>query len=286
MKSIKTILWTAVACALLTGRAFAQTAEDKIRQETADATATAYTVIFDNSGSMNGLDGTRSTRIAKARNAFNWWLSSIKPGNFWSGITFSANNDARLLLPFTKNGQNQIAAEINQLEANTNTPIVKALTLASQGVVEQRKTQPYRRYVVLLFTDGEENVDRRGNRGVTAMLHHMTEQLSIEVIAIGFSSDAGDYLKDGSSKYFHADDEAGIKAGLSQVESEIDPNTPVNVSPEELKQLAHPIIARSVTPASQPPPAAQAPNTDLGILKIAGIIVLVFIGIGIAARRR
>ena len=203
----------------------------KIKQETEEATATAYTVIFDNSGSMKG------ERIEKAKKAFRWWLSSVQPGNVWSLFKFSTG-DGVLLVPFTLNGQDKVAQMITGLQADSNTPIVNCLRRAESQINKRKQTRPYERQVILVFTDGEENQDPEKNQGVVKKIADLRHK-GIEVIGIGYAG-AGDYMAAVASRYFQADDEPSLRQGLSKVEVEIDVMTPVNVTPEELQQLANP----------------------------------------------
>src|ERR1043166_4818004 len=68
--------------------------QTKIRQEAEEATATAYIVVFDNSGVMAG------SRLEKAQKSFRWWLTSVQPGNVWSLLKF-VEDDGVLVVPFT-----------------------------------------------------------------------------------------------------------------------------------------------------------------------------------------
>ena len=203
----------------------------KIRQETEEATATAYTVVFDNSGSMAG------ARLEKAQKAFGWWLTSVQQGNVWSLLKFM-QGDGVVVVPFTLNGQDKVARTINTLHADANTPIVKTLRRAEEQIEKRKQSHPYERHVLLVFTDGEENQDPAGNKGVVRKIADLRRK-GIEVIGIGYAG-AGDYMASVASRYFQADDEASLRKGLSKVEVEIDVMTPVNVTPEELKQMANP----------------------------------------------
>jgi uncharacterized protein YegL len=221
------------AALLLAGwnAAFAQggTIADKFRAETEAEVATAYTVVFDTSGSMKG------ERLSQAKQAFRWWLGSVQPGNVWSVLCFETNK-GRVVVPFTPSGQSAVAAAIDRFEANGNTPIVATLAAAEKQIAERKALKPYERHVLLLFTDGDENQHPGRNGAVIEKIRQLRTQ-NIEVIGVGYAG-AGDYMARAVSRYFSAGDDAGLKTGLSQVEVEVDPLTPVIVTPEEMKKLA------------------------------------------------
>jgi Mg-chelatase subunit ChlD len=250
--------------------------QTKIRQETEEATATAYTVVFDNSGSMAG------ARLEKAQKAFRWWLTSVQPGNVWSLLKFM-ENDGVLVVPFTLNGQDKVARMINTLRADSNTPIVKTLKKAEEQIALRKQSHPYERHVLLVFTDGEENQDPAGNRGVVRKIADLRRK-GIEVVGIGYAG-AGDYMANVASRYFQADDEASLRKGLSKVEVEIDVMTPVNVTPEELKQMANPPPAKPVTAdtsrdddapvrSKSAPQSAKSSGLSPAVWVAGGIVVL------------
>lgn len=204
---------------------------DKFRQEAEAEVATAYTVVFDTSGSMKG------PRIAQAKQAFLWWLGSVQSGNVWSVLRFE-NGRGLVVVPFKPSGQSEVAAAIERFVADGNTPIVATLTVARRQISERQKLKPYERHVILLFTDGDETQDTGRNGAVVRKILELRAE-NIEVIGIGYAG-AGDYMERAASRYFSAADQNGLKTGLAQVEVEVDPMAPVNVTPEELKKLAEP----------------------------------------------
>jgi uncharacterized protein YegL len=218
---------------------------EKFRAETEAEVATAYTVVFDTSGSMKG------ERLTQAKQAFRWWLGSVQPGNVWSVLCFEVGK-GRIVVPFTPSGQTAVAAAIDRFEANGNTPIVATLALAEKQIADRKVTKPYERHVVLLFTDGDENQHPGRNGAVVEKVRQMRAR-NVEVIGVGYAG-AGDYLNRVVSRYFSAGEEAGLKTGLSQVEVEVDPLTPVTVTPEEMKKLANAV------PETRAPAATGVPS--------------------------
>lgn len=229
--------------------------EAKLKLETATEVATAYTIIFDTSGSMKG------DRIRMAKEAFRSWLSSVKEGNVWALYRFRASGgEGQLIVPFTPSGENRVASEIALFTDGGNTPIVATLDLAQSQIEARKAKKPYERHVVVLFTDGDETQDKRGNNGVIQKIRKLRSQ-NIEVVAIGYAG-AGDYMAQAASRYFAAGDHTGLKAGLSQVEVEIDPLTPVSITDQELKELAGPSAPKAVVePATIPSSPPEIPGS-------------------------
>jgi hypothetical protein len=193
-------------------------------------------------------------RLIQAKQAFRWWLGSVQPGNVWSVLRFD-NGKGLVVVPFKTSGQGEVGTAIEGFAAIGNTPIVATLTVAQHQIAERRKTKPYERHVVLLFTDGDETQDKDRNRAVVRKINELRAE-TIEVVGIGYAG-AGDYLARATSRYFSAADETRLKDGLAQVEVEVDPLTPVSVTPEELKKLAIP----PAHPAAPNATKATAPST-------------------------
>ncbi len=203
-------------------------AETALNAEYAAQTGTAITIIFDNSGSMEG------AKLKEAKQAFRWWLEKAPDGYTWSLINFDGNG--KILVPFAPNAKEKIASAVNAQKARTNTPIANSLRLARKQIEEYRgKVAPYQRQVVLLFTDGQENQDSGGGEAVLQTIREM-RALNIEVVGIGFHGE-GDYLGKASTRYYPADDEEQLRSGLGKVDAEIDLGGEVNVTPEDLKAM-------------------------------------------------
>ena len=58
----------------------------------------------------------------------------------------------------------------------------------------------------------------------------------VEVVGIGFHGQ-GDYLQDVSTSYYHASSEKELKDGLAQVDAEIDSNTEIELTADDLESL-------------------------------------------------
>jgi uncharacterized protein YegL len=242
---------------------------------------TAITVIFDNSGSMDG------QKIDEAKAAFKAWLAKTPESYTWSLINF--DNGGKLVVPFG-HSRDQVATAIQGFTAHTNTPIVRALKIATKQIKERRaKASPYERHLVLLFTDGEENQDPGGDNEVLRVIRKMRAQ-NIEVVGIGYHGD-GDYLAQAATHYYQADDAEALKAGLDKVDEEVDVNGEVNVTPEDLKAMselpaptkhaeddsnAAPDSSMAVAPAPSPSPRRShskgPPPIIIGAIALAILI--------------
>ena len=225
---MKRILFLALLLLLPLRAQVSTDAESALNSEYAAQTGTAITIIFDNSGSMEG------EKMRQAKQAFRWWLEKAPDGYTWSLINF--DDRGTIVVPFTPNAKAKIASAVNNQRAKTNTPIVSSLRVARKQIEEYReKTSPYQRQVVLLFTDGEENQDSGGGEAVLQTIRDM-RALNIEVVGIGFHGE-GDYLGQASTRYYSAGNEEQLRSGLGKVDAEIDLNDEIKVTPEDLKAM-------------------------------------------------
>jgi uncharacterized protein YegL len=262
---------------------------DSVKDASDPDMGTAITVIFDNSGSMQG------QKIDEAKTAFKAWLSKAPGTYIWSLIDF--DDGGRLVVPFGKD-QSKVAAAISGFTAHTNTPIVNALKIATRQVVERRiKVTPYERHLVLLFTDGQENQDPGGDGAVLKMIRKM-RALNIEVVGIGYHGD-GDYLAKEATHYYQADDIEALKAGLNKVDAEVDLGGEIQVSPDDLKAMSQlppppnhaddetPDTSQDTTVVAPAPSAGSPPSVIPFPVLIAGVVIIVgFILKAIGIRRR
>ena len=224
---------------------------DTVKDSSDPDMGTAITVIFDNSGSMQG------QKIDEAKTAFKAWLDRASDTYVWSLINF--DEGARLVVPFGKN-QAAVASAISGFSANTNTPIVNALHIATRQIQERRtKVTPYERHLVLLFTDGEENQDPGGNQEVLNVIAKM-RALNIEVVGIGYHGD-GDYLAQVSTHYYQADNVEALKTGLNKVDAEVDLGGEIKVTPEDIKAISE-LPPPSKHADGGAPDSGQAPVAD------------------------
>ena len=248
------LLLFCLAAPLLAQTPAAQAYRDRLAAEIAAETATVYTIIFDTSGSMKG------TKIVQAKEAFSTWLSAVQPGNVWSVYRFTENG-GQCALPFTPNGQAKAADLIKNFNADASTPIVATLALASEAIAKRRVSRPYESHVLLIFTDGNENVDKRGNQSVIEAILSL-KKTGIEVIGIGYAGE-GDYMRPHSSRYYNATDGASLRQGLAEVETEIDPLAPVKITDDERRLMQNiSVPSRTASTPSKPAPSSNTPSTS------------------------
>jgi len=251
----------------------AGTVEDALEQERRQQTGTAITIVFDNSGSMND-----DNKLVQAKAAFGSWLKAIPEDYKLSLITFENNGTIRV--PLGEGQRENIAQQVAGLRASTNTPICASLRLAVTQIEERRaKVTPYERHVVLIFTDGEENGDSRGIRGVQEDIGGL-RAANIEVVGIGFHGE-GDYMGKVATRYCNANDEAQLRRGLSAVDAEIGTGDDLVVTAADLEAMKKAPVRPQGKPAladlPRPNPATPARR---GIhMPMVFVILLVFFGL-------
>ena len=256
MKTISFFLAAIGAAITTVGTTRAQ--DDPLAREREQQTGTAITILFDNSGSMKQGD-----KIGQAKSAFRAWLQTVPADYKFSLVTFEDNG--RLSVPLGEKNRDLVAQKVAQLEARTSTPICGALRIARQQIEKRRReVTPYERHVVLVFTDGQETVDKRGNDGVRADIAALRKQ-TVEVVGVGFHGE-GDYMNGAATRFVLANNEAELKQGLAKVDAEVGSVDDLVVSDADLAALksfnAAPVKAVSAAPAEvQTPPEPQEPQT-------------------------
>lgn len=232
---------------LLVATGFAENkVASQLDKEYHEQTGTAITIIFDDSGSMEG------KKLEQAKKAFRSWLSQVPDDYRLSLITFQ--NSGTIQVPLNRGVKNLIAERVQRLTADHGTPICSSLRVALNQIQERRsKVTPYERHVILLFTDGEETQDSRGAKGVQDDVLAL-RKTGIELVGIGFHGE-GDYLKGHATRYYAAKDEGQLRKGLSQVDAELGDIKDVKITPQDLKELAK----MNFTPPSQFQSQARPP---------------------------
>jgi len=220
---------------------------DALTREREEQTGTAITILFDNSGSMKG------EKLQQAKSAFSAWLKTVPAEYKFSLITFEGKG--QLTVPLGEKTRDLIAQRVAKLNANTSTPICGALRVAREQIEKRRReVTPYERHVVLIFTDGQETADPRGENGVRADIAALRAQ-TVEVVGVGFHGQ-GDYMNGVATRFALANNEQELMQGLAKVDAEIGGVDDLLVSPEDLAALK-----RYQAPAVQPISASAAPVT-------------------------
>lgn len=221
--------------------------DDALTREREEQTGTAITILFDNSGSMKG------EKLKQAKSAFASWLQTVPPEYKFSLITFEGTG--RLTVPLGEKTRDIIAQRVAKLEANTSTPICGALRIAREQIEKRRReVTPYERHVVLIFTDGQETADPRGENGVRTDIAALRAQ-TVEVVGVGFHGQ-GDYMNGVATRFALANNEQELKQGLAKVDAEVGGVDDLVVSADDLAALK-----RYAAPAVKPIAAAAEPTT-------------------------
>jgi Mg-chelatase subunit ChlD len=224
---MKTLGVLTVAVALFAANVIAQQ-PDPLTLEREQQTGTAITILFDNSGSMKG------EKIQQAKSAFRSWLQSVPADYKFSLITFEGKG--KLDVPLGERTRDLVAQKVAQLEAYTGTPICGALQIAqAQIATRRREVTPYERHVVLIFTDGKETTDPRGEAGVQQEISTLRRQ-TVEVVGVGFHGE-GDYMNGVATRFALANNEQELKRGLAKVDAEVGTADDLVVTPEDLAAL-------------------------------------------------
>ncbi|MEM9079499.1 MAG: vWA domain-containing protein [Verrucomicrobiota bacterium] len=236
---------------LLTTLAFAQADIDSdLDRELRDQTATSISIIFDDSGSMapNG-------KIGQAKRAFSAWLSAQSEDTRFSLLHFA--NGGQIAVPLDKNTRDEVARRVQQLSPEYNTPITQCLRLAGAQIQKRQQQNPSsERHIVVIFTDGHETQDRRGNQGVVEEVNNLTSQ-GIEVVGIGFHGQ-GDYMQNAVTNYYTADNETELAKGLAQVAAEVPIDADFEITESEKKLMAQ----ASAIPLSDPSTSQPQPSPE------------------------
>ena len=213
MKNLSSLLVLfVIANCLIFNAIFAQSSEfSELDAEFASQTGTAYTIIFDDSGSMEG------GKLSQAKQAFRWWLEKAEPNNAWC---FLPMNRRSLDVDFVKNGESQVLKAVDKLRVGGMTPIVATLERAF-GMIKKRRelVTPYERHLLILLTDGHETKHPGGNPAVCEMVSKLRLE-DVEVFGIGFHGQ-GDYLDGFATHFAAANNREELQSSLANVDAEV-----------------------------------------------------------------
>ena len=226
---LSSLVLIAITNCLITNAIFAQGSEfAELDAEFASQTGTAYTIIFDDSGSMEG------GKLTQAKQAFRWWLEKAEPNNAWC---FLPMNRRSLDVAFVKNGESQVLKAVDKLRVGGMTPIVATLERAF-GMIKKRRESvtPYERHLLILLTDGHETKHPGGNPAVCEMVSKLRLE-GVEVFGIGFHGQ-GDYLDGFATHFAAANNREELQSSLANVDAEVPLDIEFRISPEEEKAMA------------------------------------------------
>ncbi|MBU61857.1 MAG: hypothetical protein CMI26_05080 [Opitutae bacterium] len=272
------VLFLTTTC-FLTNTIFAQGVElSELDAEFASQTGTAYTIIFDDSGSMEG------GKLKQAKQAFRWWLEKAEPNNAWC---FLPMNRRSLDVDFVKNGESQVLKAVEKLRVGGMTPIVATLERAF-GMIKKRRelVTPYERHLLILLTDGHETKHPGGNPKVCEMVSKLRLE-GVEVFGIGFHGQ-GDYLNGFATHFASANNREELQSSLENVDAEVPLDIEFRISPEEEKAMAQVSVLPLGKEVRSSPNGAQAledygsiieEDSQVGIVLVVvvGFLVLLFV---------
>jgi hypothetical protein len=226
---LSSLVLFAIANCFISNAIFAQGSEfAELDAEFASQTGTAYTIIFDDSGSMEG------AKLSQAKQAFRWWLEKAEPNNAWC---FLPMNRRSLAVDFMKNGESQVLKAVDKLRVGGMTPIVATLERAFGMIKKRRETvTPYERHLLILLTDGHETKHPGGNPAVCEMVSKLRLE-GVEVFGIGFHGQ-GDYLDGFATHFAAANNREELQRSLANVDAEVPLDIEFRISPEEEKAMA------------------------------------------------
>ena len=226
---LSSLVLIAITNCLIINAIFAQGFEfAELDAEFASQTGTAYTIIFDDSGSMEG------GKLSQAKQAFRWWLEKAEPNNAWC---FLPMNRRSLDVAFVKNGESQVLKAVDKLRVGGMTPIVATLERAF-GMIKKRRESvtPYERHLLILLTDGHETKHPGGNPAVCEMVSKLRLE-GVEVFGIGFHGQ-GDYLDGFATHFAAANNREELQSSLANVDAEVPLDIEFRISAEEEKAMA------------------------------------------------
>ena len=210
--------------------AVADSVDEALDREERSQTATAITIIFDNSGSMRERD-----KLATAKRAFVHWLESL-PEEYRLGLIHFNNGEGVRAVSLGEENRAELIQTVKNLTGYGRTPICDCLRLAEQQIAGRRKEHsPYERHVVVVFTDGAETVDRRLNGGVVKDAMALRGK-NIEIVGIGFDGEGG-YMRHAVTRYFQANNEEELRRGLAKVDAEFTEESGVEVTEDDLATM-------------------------------------------------
>lgn len=238
------LILSLIASVYFTG--YADDIEQALEEEKQAQTATAITIIFDTSGSME-----EENKMAEAKSAFSTWLKEL-PTTYSLGLLDFAQGSGRVVVPIGRgDGQrDSIAGHVSGARPYGKTPIVQCLQLAREAIAKRREEfSPYERHVVVVFTDGYETVNPNGTRGVLKEILALRSEI-VEVVGIGFHGQ-GAYMKPAATRYMEADNEQELVQSLLEVDAEIGDDTDIEITDKDLAAMQALKAIRQVAPGGE-----------------------------------
>jgi len=236
-------------------------------EERLDESGTVVSIIFDDSGSMQG------DRIAQAKAAFGTWLDSAPDEHRFGLIALNAGE----LVEPERGNKEEVARAVQSLNAHGSTPLADTLDAVLERISERKAERPFERHVLLIFTDGADST-HRGAAGVRDAMQSARSR-NVETVGIGFHGQ-GDYLAAASTRYFDARNQSQLLDGLQKVDVEIGDTSDIRISPE-ITELMQTVQLEKPAPEPAKPADADPSATGSGGGGFLNFVTLALIVIGI-----
>ena len=204
--------------------ASADDAAKRLEEERLDQSGTVITIIFDDSGSMQG------EKIEQAKTAFREWLGTV-PGDYRIGL-IALNRGT--LSEYRRGNKSEVADAVAKIRANGGTPLADTIAGVMKNIRQRKQQLPFERHVLVVFTDGEDSTNR-GAAGVREELRNASRNL-VETVGIGFHGH-GDYMSGVATRYFDAGNTEELRRGLEKVDAEIGDTTDIVISDDILRDM-------------------------------------------------
>lgn len=214
-------------------------AMSKLEEERLDQSGTVITIVFDDSGSMEG------DRINQAKAAFREWVLTV-PDDYRIGLVAL---NAGKLCDWSRGNKSQVADAVAKIRVSGGTPLADTIGRVLADIKKRQQALPFERHVLVVFTDGEDS-STRGIAGVREELAKASRQL-VETVGIAFHGH-GDYMSDAATRYFDANNKEELRQGLQKVDAEIGDTKDIVISDEILREM------KTVNSGSAPPAAAAS----------------------------
>lgn len=225
-------------------------AVDRLEAERLEQSGTVITIIFDDSGSMQG------SKITQAKAAFRQWIASVPASHRLGLIALNAGP----LVPLGRDNRPALLKAVEKIQASGGTPLVTTIR-AALGEVDRRRgiVGPYERQILLVFTDGEDTTSE-GVQGVQRELARASA-MGIETVGIGYHGE-GDYMRAAATRYYDAKNLPELQQSLSKVDAEIGDTSDIVIDEKTratMQRLAAAPAAVSTTVSLTDLPADIAP---------------------------
>jgi hypothetical protein len=224
---------------------------DRLEAERLEQSGTVISIVFDDSGSMEG------SKIAQAKTAFRQWIAAVPASHRLGLVALNAGP----LVPPGRDNRAALLAAVDRLKVARGTPLAATIRSTLQSIEQRRrKVGPYERHIMLVFTDGEDTTSER-TPGVQRELARAAAA-GVETVGIGYHGE-GTYMRAAATRYYDASNLAELQNSLAKVDAEIGDTSDVLIDDRTraaMQAVAPPQSSAAAAPATVAIPS-QKPNT-------------------------